>query len=134
MVIPRRGTRRTGASLISALVSLIIFTTAMTIVLQTYTVGAKTVGLVAQRNAVTLALEAQLERLQAAGYGSLPVVGTYPILPDALPVLEGVSGELAVAPGPLPNTRQLTARVTWESGGHHQEQLAMLVAERGMNP
>lgn len=131
----RRIVRRTsGVTLISALVAAFILTAGMTIVLQTYIVGARTLRLTEERNAVTLALEAQLETLRAGGYASLPVVGCYPILPSALPTLEDVAGEVVIARGPRPDTRQIAARVAWDHGGRRTEQLVMLMAKRGMDP
>jgi len=130
---PVRGTRR-GLSLLSSLLALTILAAAMAVVLETYLVGAKTLRVTTQRDAVALTLEGQLEKLRAAGYSKLPALGTYPIPPGALPVIESIRGEIAVKPGPARATREVTASAAWGPRAKHREQLTIVLAQRGMNP
>ena len=113
---------------------MLILTAAMAIVLETYRAGALGVQVTAERNAATAALEAQLQTLRAGGYAHLPALGRYPITPSSLPRFEHVAGWLAVAPGPAPDTREVTATVTWGRSTPHREQLVMVTAKRGMDP
>ena len=126
--------RRSGAALLFAIFSLLVLISALTIVLQTYVVGSRSQRLSAQRDAATAALEAQLEALRAGGYGQLPATGVLPIPSTALPSLPQGAGQVAVAPGPLPGTRVVTAEVTWEQHGSHREELTIVMARQGMNP
>jgi hypothetical protein len=123
-----------GVALASALCGLFILMAATTVVLQAYLTGARTLRAQGQRDAAARALEAQLETLLAGGYAKLPATGSYPIPPTALPALHAASGTLTVALGPAPDTRQVTAQVTWDAGGPRREQLAMVMARRGAHP
>lgn len=126
--------RRSGAALLSAIFSLLVLVSALTIVLQTYVVGSRSRRLSTQRDAATAALEAQLETLRAGGYARLPATGGLPIPATALRSLPQAAGRVAVAPGPVPNTRAVTAEVSWEQHGSHREQLSIVMAAKGMNP
>jgi len=123
-----------GAALLSVVFSLAILVAAITVTLQTYVVGARSQRLTAQRNGATAALEAQLETLRAGGFHKLAAAGVVAIPRGALAGLPGARGELAVAPGPLPGTRTVTARVTWDEHGPRKEELTIVMARQGMNP
>ena len=126
--------RRSGVTLLSAIFSLLVLVSALTIVLQTYVVGSRSQRLSAQRDAATVALEAQLETLRAGGYSRLPATGALPIPATALRSLPQAEGRVAVAPGPVPDTRVVTAEVTWEQHGRHREELSIVMAAKGLNP
>jgi len=122
-----RPARRHGATLISALMSMFLLTVGITIVLQSYLVGSHSVRLSSQRNAVTLALQSQLEALIAAGYGQLPSPGARAVPTSALPAVPAISGQVLVAKGPVANTRTVTAAASWNERGPRQEQLTILM-------
>jgi len=104
---------RSGATLISVLVSIGIIAMCLTLALQAYLGGSRFVALESQRARATAACQMQIERARADGYARLPAPGEH-----GFEVGRDVQGEgrLVVAPGSVSNSRVITARVTWPAG------------------
>ncbi len=104
---------RTGATLISVLVSIGIIAMCLTLALQAYLGGSRFVALESQRARAVAACQMQIERARANGYDRLPAPGEHGF--EVGREVQG-EGQLIVAPGSVSNSRVITARVSWPAG------------------
>ena len=125
---------KNGTTLASVLIAVFIICGVMTVVLQCYLVGARSMRVTEERDGVAAALASQLEALRATGYARLPAVGHHPIPLNSLPTLQGVTVRLVVEPGRMDDTRRVTALAQWGREPAHTEKLAIVIAKRGIDP
>jgi hypothetical protein len=113
MLEPAARERRAGATLISVLVAMAIIAMCLTMALQAYVGGSRFVALESQRAEALAACQMQIESARAQGYRRLPEAGEH-----GFEVGPGVAGEgrIVVAPGPISESRRVTARVSWPAG------------------
>lgn len=134
MPTPHLTTRRTGSSLISAVVSLGLTALCFTLMLHAALQGERLSRSQRCRTEAFAACQARLETLLAGGYASLPAPGR-----QAFAVISDFSarGEIVITPGPVAGTRGVTARVVWPRSGEEtggQVELATIMAARGGTP
>ncbi len=101
---------RSGATLITTAVAMMLVAMCMTAVMQAYMQGGRAREVQARRTAATSACREAIEGARAHGYGGLKAAGDYTF---AVRARQPMSGALQIAPGPVPDSKLVTVTVTW---------------------
>jgi type II secretory pathway pseudopilin PulG len=107
---PRATGSRGGATLVTAVVAMMLIVMCMTAVMQAYMQGGRAREVQARRVAATAACREVIEGARAHGYGALQAVGEYEFPVQARQPMNGV---LQIVAGPVPGSKLVTATVTW---------------------
>ncbi|MEN6642870.1 MAG: hypothetical protein ABFE08_10520 [Armatimonadia bacterium] len=121
-----------GAALISVLTALGFTLLAGTMLAQAYLQLSHTLDAQTVRTRALAMAQEQIELTRARGYSALPAVGNH-----ALPPRGGLSRWTIVALGPVPDSRTVTAWVSWPPGDGRpagRVVLTTILARRGMAP
>lgn len=121
-----------GSALVSVLTALGFTLVAGTMLAQAYLQLSRTLDAQTVRTRALAAAQEQIELTRARGYSALPAVGNH-----ALPPFGGLSRWTIVAPGPVPDSRTITAWASWpgdDSRPAGRVALSTILARRGMSP
>jgi type II secretory pathway pseudopilin PulG len=116
-----------GSSLISAVVAMAMVATCLVMVVRTYVTSRRYVAVQTQRMEAFAQCQQQIERLRAGGYRALPAEGEHAF---------GSDGQLVIAPGPVADSRLVTARAVWPATGAPpgRMELTTVICARGCSP
>ena len=126
---------RRGATLISTLVGIGFLAVVLVAVVQLHALSGAAVEVAEARSRALMVAEAQIERLHAGGYASLPAIGEHTMQVSALESLPSATGTITVSEGPAPDSRLVSVTITWRQRPERQQSrvsLSRIIARGGM--